>query len=97
MEHTVRKTAAAAAMAARSMASLSTEARNAALLRIAEALDLNRPGIIEANRRDIEKAREEGLAQPLLKRLVLDDARIDDVIRGIQGLTELPHPVGTTT
>ncbi|MHB1454488.1 MAG: glutamate-5-semialdehyde dehydrogenase [Saccharofermentanales bacterium] len=97
MTDSVRAIAAAAAVAARRMASLSTGVKNDALLRIAAALDDNRARIVSANQGDLDRAKAENLAQPLVKRLIMDDAKIDDVIKGIRDMANLPDPVGNTT
>ncbi|MHB8962547.1 MAG: glutamate-5-semialdehyde dehydrogenase [Saccharofermentanales bacterium] len=97
MADSVRESAMRAAAAARKMASLGTDVKNEALLRIASALDGSRTRIIEANRADLDRSAKEGLAQPLMKRLVMDDAKIDDVINGIRGMAGLEDPVGKTT
>lgn len=97
MTDSVRNTAAGAAAAARRMASLSTEVKNNALLRIAAALDANRNRIVQANQADLVQAQTEHLAQPLVKRLMMDDSKIDDVVKGIRDMTGLQDPVGNTT
>lgn len=83
-----------AAQAAFSLLSVGTEVRNAALDHIARQLDAHREEIFEANRIDMEKARAEGLAVPLLKRLLFDEKKLHDVLRGIRDIRAMPDPVG---
>lgn len=68
------------------LASLNSEQRNNALEAIAKALDENRDLLITANQKDLDRAVEEGLESPLLKRLKFDNSKIDEVIKGIKDL-----------
>jgi glutamate-5-semialdehyde dehydrogenase len=78
------------------LAAMSSDEKNNALLKIADALFENREKIVAANRKDIERSEEEKLAPPLLKRLNFDEAKLNDVIDGIKSLVELEDPVGKT-
>jgi len=80
--------------AARTLAAAGSGAKSGALAAIAAALDASRTALVEANARDLEAARANGLAQPLLDRLVLDDGTIDRMIDGIRQVDALPDPVG---
>ncbi len=70
--------------------------KNNALLAIANALNANRIAIIQANKMDLLEAEKCNLAAPLLKRLNLDDKKLDEAIVGIQSIIALPNPIGTT-
>lgn len=78
------------------MAALSGEAKNNALLKIAEALLANSNKIIEANQHDLERSEKDNLASPLLKRLKFDEKKLSDVVEGIKSLMSLEEPVGKT-
>lgn len=80
--------------AAWTLASLSTEARNRALREVLAVLEESRDSILEANRADIEAARQDDLAGPLLKRLDLSGDKYEAVLEGLRDLIELPDPVG---
>ena len=80
--------------AALKIASASTLAKNSALERVAHNLDENRDKILRANAKDIKEAKKEGLAPVLIKRLELDDNKIEDIIEGVRSLTGLEDPVG---
>ncbi len=80
--------------AARELASLPSREKNEALDRIARLLDERRSSIIEANKKDLETGRREGLSEALLDRLRLTPDRIDGMIDGIRQVRELPDPVG---
>jgi len=72
------------------------ERKNNALGAIAKALKQNSAQIIRANQLDLEKAKAENLASPLLKRLKFDSAKIDEVCSGIESLIKLEEPIGKT-
>lgn len=80
--------------ASRVIAATSSEAKNAALLAIAEVLDSNRASVLSANALDVQKGRDNGLDAALLDRLELNDARVDAMIEGLRQVTELPDPIG---
>lgn len=82
--------------AARQLAQLTGEKKNAALEAVAAALRENESRIFDANKLDLERSAQEGLAAPLLKRLKFDREKLDDVISGLRSLTGLPDPVGQT-
>ncbi len=80
--------------AARPLSSLSIEARNAALERIAQALISDKEAIIAANRLDLKRSEDEGLSSALRKRLLFDEGKIQASVDGIRGLIRLPDPLG---
>ena len=79
------------------LAGASTEAKNAALVAIAEAIGDRTEAIKSANRRDLDAGRSGGLAAPLLDRLELTDARIRSMAEGLRQIAALPDPVGEIT
>ncbi|HHX17374.1 MAG TPA: glutamate-5-semialdehyde dehydrogenase [Clostridium sp.] len=78
------------------LAAASTQLKNQALAQIAKALMDRKDEIIKANAEDLKRSEEENLAAPLLKRLKFDDAKIKDVVDGINSLIKLEDPVGKT-
>ena len=78
------------------LAAADTDLKNRALRAVAEALRDKTDIILEANNRDLDLARTENLAAPLLKRLAFDRSKIDGAIAGIESLINLPDPVGKT-
>ena len=76
------------------MAVLKTEVKNAALLKIADALTANQEKIFSANQIDMQKAKETDLPMPLQKRLLFDEKKLREVTAGLSSLTTLPDPVG---
>ncbi len=82
--------------AAIKLGGMSTDKKNEALSKIADALDDRKDEIIRANQEDLIRSEEENLAAPLLKRLKFDESKIADVIDGINSLIELEDPTGKT-
>jgi glutamate-5-semialdehyde dehydrogenase len=73
---------------------LTTEQKNDALLRMADALITNQASIIAANEEDLRRGRENGTSSSLLDRLALSEARIADIAEGLRQISGLPDPVG---
>lgn len=86
-----------ARVASREVARSATAVRNQALLATAEALDAARQALAEANRKDLENGRANGLDEAMLDRLELTPARIDTMIEGLRQVATLPDPVGEIT
>jgi glutamate-5-semialdehyde dehydrogenase len=78
------------------LAAAKTETKNAALNKIAKALQAHGARIIEANQQDLDTARKNNLAAPLLKRLKFDESKLADVCAGIHSLINLDDPTGRT-
>ena len=76
------------------MAKASTETKNNALNATAEALDSARDLLAEANRKDMDNGRDNGLEPAMLDRLELTPARIDAMIEGLRQVASLADPVG---
>jgi glutamate-5-semialdehyde dehydrogenase len=84
----------AAQAASRSLATMSSGAKDAALLRVASALEARADEVLEANARDLEAGRESGLSSALMDRLALDPARIASIAGAVRAIAALPDPVG---
>src|SRR5271166_6545566 len=80
--------------ASHSLALCTTERKNATLLSLAKALRANSGAILEANRKDLEVAKNSGRAGAFLERLTLNDARIAAMARSVEEVAALPDPVG---
>lgn len=76
---------------------LSSDKKNEALLKVADALDENRDKIFEANKKDLEFAQElvnnGELTQATFNRLKLDENKMRDMIQGIKDISKLDDPV----
>jgi glutamate-5-semialdehyde dehydrogenase len=89
--------------AARALAALDAEGRSALLTGLADALDdpATRREVFAANAEDLAAAHEAEtrgeLAPALIKRLGLDEAKLDSVTDGLHQLAALPDLVGKVT
>ena len=94
MEHNVQQMAQEARKAARQLAAVSIDTRNAALLAIADGIAANKEEIMAANALDVAQATEENLSAPLLSRLKVNETKCQRMIDGLHALAELPDPLG---
>ena len=85
---------AAAKRAARTLASLPSGVKDAALEAIAAALVERTPEILDANALDLEAGRESGLTDALMDRLALDAGRVAAIARQVRDIVALRDPVG---
>ena len=64
---------------------------------IAKQLEQDIPAILEANAQDIKNARENGMAEGLIDRMLLNEARMRQIIEGIHQVCALPDPIREIT
>lgn len=76
------------------LATVTTEQKNKALLAIAAALRANGETIILENKKDLENGKAAGLNDGLLDRLMLNEARINDIASAAENVASLPDPCG---
>ncbi len=81
-------------MAAPELAISCPEVRNNALLNVKEALLAGKEIIFEANNKDMDAAKENGIASAVMKRLKFDEHKLSDVCNGIEQLMQLEDPLG---
>ncbi|MDR7030149.1 glutamate-5-semialdehyde dehydrogenase [Rhizobium rosettiformans] len=81
--------------AARPLAIASTDAKNKALLAMAEALVAAEAEILAANALDLKNAAAANLAASFVDRLTLNSARVAAIARSMSEIAELPDPVGS--
>jgi glutamate-5-semialdehyde dehydrogenase len=80
--------------AALALSKSSTDQRNRALLAMAQALIARQDEILAANMRDVEAAREQNTAEPLIDRLMLEPVRLKSISEALKSLSLLPDPIG---
>ncbi|MEX2670680.1 MAG: glutamate-5-semialdehyde dehydrogenase [Phycisphaeraceae bacterium] len=80
--------------AGRKLATISGQARDAVLRRIADGLEAQAGLIIEANGKDIANADKFGLTAAMVDRLRLDEARIGKMAGSVRQIAEQVDPVG---
>jgi glutamate-5-semialdehyde dehydrogenase len=90
----VRDICSAARDASRSLATLGSEVKDAALEAIAVAIEDRAEEILEANAQDVDAGRTGGLADALIDRLTLTEGRLADMASGLRTIAALPDPVG---
>src|SRR5436190_23871237 len=78
--------------AARALAQINTERKNAALLAMADQLHAGAGAILRANGKDVEKATTDHLSLPMIDRLRLDEKRIQRMAHGIRAVAALEDP-----
>jgi glutamate-5-semialdehyde dehydrogenase len=83
-----------AKLAARRLATLSSEVKNRALNGLADALDTHQSEILAANARDIERGQGDGLTAAVLDRLTLTADRLASIGDDVRKVAALPDPVG---
>ena len=87
----------AAKEASAELASATAERKHAALTAAAEAIRANKSQIIDANALDVAYGKEKDLNDAMVDRLVLTDDRIEGIVSALQGIADLPDPVGEVT
>ena len=80
--------------AARPLAMVSTERKNAALLAMADCIERRAEDILAANAIDIENGSEAGLSPASMDRLKLNRDRIRAMAGGIRAIAALQDPIG---
>ncbi len=80
--------------ASRVLMSASTKQKNEALKNIASALLENCDYIIEENKKDIEKARENGMSESMIDRLALTKERIESISSAVTEIVSYNDPCG---
>ncbi len=85
-----------AKQAEKSLATASTELKNSALGLMAQELTAAMSEILLANAEDMKNARENGISQVMLDRLLLTEDRVRSMAKGITDIVSLPDPIGVT-
>ncbi len=93
----MRSLAVAARQAARRMATLSTTTKNELLVTMATALEADQEWLQEENNKDLERARQSGMAAAMVDRLTLTSKGIVAMADGLREVAALPDPVGEIT
>ncbi len=80
--------------AAHELVKLTTAEKNAILLAMADEIEARQAAILEANAKDLARARENGLSSAMIDRLTLDSKRLGAVANAVREVAALPDPVG---
>ncbi|MDX7999223.1 glutamate-5-semialdehyde dehydrogenase [Xenorhabdus sp. Reich] len=84
----------AAKAASWQLAQLSTSQKNQALNHIADLLEKEIEVILAANQQDVNQAREQGMSEALLDRLLLTPERLNAIASDVRQVCRLADPVG---
>ena len=84
----------AARDAMRNLSRTSVDVRNGALLAMADSILAFKDKIREANQIDLENGQKTGLAEPLMKRLLVDEKKIARMADNLRQVAGLPDPIG---
>ena len=84
----------AARAAAFELAVTSTALKNQALLAMADELESQQSAILQANELDITAARDSGMSEALLDRLLLNPSRLAGIVADVRKVVTLDDPVG---
>ncbi len=79
------------------VAAISNEKRCEALKLVATRLEEKADEIFAENKKDLDAAAENGVADAIVKRLKFNEAKLKDVIAGIHQLISLSDPIGKVT
>lgn len=94
LDRQVREIASRAREASLTLATTSTESKNAFLDRLADLIEASAANLQQENVKDLEAGDAAGLTPALLDRLRLTDARIEAMATGTRQVRDLPDPVG---
>lgn len=94
LKEKIKKIAQDAKKASRKMAGASIQVKNDALLKMAEDLVSNSDGLIEANSKDLEYAKQKGISIAMQDRLMLNRDRIKKMAESLLKVSQLNDPVG---
>jgi len=83
-----------ARVAARQLATFSTDTKNSALHAAADNLLRDAGAILAANAEDLAAAKAAGTPEAMLDRLALNPNRIDGIASGLRQVAGLPDPIG---
>jgi glutamate-5-semialdehyde dehydrogenase len=80
--------------ASRQLAVLNSRQKKRILQAMASAVEARKPKILDANAQDLEEGGLAGLSAAMLDRLLLNDARLDGMVKAIRSVADLKDPVG---
>jgi glutamate-5-semialdehyde dehydrogenase len=80
--------------AAHRLAYISTDVKNNALNNIAGDVLKKKDKILAANKKDYDAARDSGMGEALLDRLMLSESRLEGIAADTRAVAALPDPVG---
>ncbi|MFV0503535.1 MAG: glutamate-5-semialdehyde dehydrogenase [Lachnospirales bacterium] len=83
-----------ASLAKKDIIKLTTDEKNSILIKISHKILENKDKILFANKKDLENARINNLKDSFVKRLVLDEEKIDGLSQSLVDVANLPDVIG---
>ena len=83
--------------ASRTLAGVSSDVKNEALMAMADGLANAAANLKKENEKDLKYSKEKGISSALIDRLTLTDSRIEGMASGLREIAVLPDPVGEVT
>ena len=80
-------------LASRQLSSASETTRNLALTNMARVLESVKTQVLAVNAQEVAKARDEGQAEAMVKRLTIDDKTFQYMLSRLQKVAQLPDPL----
>ena len=96
LKHLIESISKSARKASLELTTLNSEKKNQFLYDLADALEANIEGILEANAVDINNAKSMDLSSPMIERLQFTKDSINQMAVGVRQVAELSNPVGET-
>lgn len=90
----IQKISSSLRTASQKLALQNAQIKNRVLSAVADALDANRQSIINANKKDIDAGRANGMSESLIDRLMLDDKRINGIVESLKIVIGQTDPIG---
>ena len=72
---------------------LNNKLKNKVLKKFAKLIKINKKNILKENSKDINFARKKGLKENLIKRLELNNNKIDQIIKSVVAISKFKDPV----
>ncbi|PIA85404.1 glutamate-5-semialdehyde dehydrogenase [Streptococcus parauberis] len=80
--------------ASKQLLRVSSQTKNHFLLELATSIEDESTSILEANKMDMEQAKEHGISEIMLDRLLLTEDRLLAMCQGLQQVADLTDPIG---
>lgn len=90
----IQKISSSLRTASQKLALQNAQIKNRVLSAVADALNANRQSIINANKKDIDAGRSNGMSESLIDRLMLDDKRINGIVESLKIVIGQTDPIG---
>lgn len=81
-------------IASRKLILLGQQDKNRGLIEVADSIKRYAAYLIEENEKDLMAARQKGMKESLIDRLLLTEERIDQIAKGLYQIAELKDPIG---